>query len=193
MASWKGKNISFQWDSDFSSVPYFNAARFEKELDDRMGRTVEMYAERSQYMLDDVVKNWNTSVYFYVSIQKSKNMVNIKIYTDNDIFHYVSQGTSVRRAIMKRGFYPQTKSGSLVSLDHSGFGVAYVHNDVMMPGIKARRFEKQVVDFIRPKFLEDMQIDYETTVAGALIDAAGVKERRAYRAAARRARRALGL
>lgn len=193
MATWRGKNISFQWDSDFSSVPYFNAARFEKELDDRMGRTVEMYAELSQHMLDDVVKNWNTFVYFYVSIQKSKNTVNIKIYTDNDIFHYVSGGTSVRRAIMNRKFIPQTKPGSLASREHSGYGPVYINKNVMMPGIKARRFEKQVVDFIKPKFLEDMQIDYETTVAGALIDAAGVKERRAYRAAARRARRALGL
>lgn len=106
--------------------------------------------------LKSATRTWNWIVSFDVRSRISTKSISINISTDDVIFNYVEGGTSVRRAIMPRGYQSKTLPGWLGSRKGGG-EPAYVGPDVTMPGIEARRFYKTSIAKNRPQFVAGMQ------------------------------------
>lgn len=58
---------------------------------------------------------------------------------DNDIWHYINEGTSVRYATMTSDFQPKTRKRNIGSMAGAG-GMMYVSKKNPRPGIEAREF-----------------------------------------------------
>lgn len=65
------------------------------------------------------------------------------VSTDNQIYGYINDGTSVRYATMTQGFKAKTKPGRIRSGAGSG-GVNYVDRRRPRPGIKPRKFDELI-------------------------------------------------
>lgn len=70
-----------------------------------------------------------------------------EVYTDDRIYTFVNDGTSVRYATMTGDFVPKTQPGVLGSGPGRG-GVLYVSRQRPRPGIIAREFDLQIVEGI---------------------------------------------
>lgn len=62
---------------------------------------------------------------------------------DDRIYRFVSEGTKVRYGTMTPGFVPKTQPGRIAAQAGRG-GLSYVSIARPRPGIKARRFDRQI-------------------------------------------------
>jgi hypothetical protein len=67
--------------------------------------------------------------------------------TDDIVFHYLNEGTSVRKATMTSDFTPKTQPGRLLSRGGSG-GKSFVSNDPRHwhPGIQPREWTLRLME-----------------------------------------------
>jgi len=74
------------------------------------------------------------------------------VSTDDTVYGYINNGTSVRYATMTPNFKAKTKPGRISAGAGAG-GVSYVLKSRPRPGIKARKFDEQIAK-IRQSDLE---------------------------------------
>jgi hypothetical protein len=68
-----------------------------------------------------------------------------EVYTEDDVYRYLNDGTSVRYATMTKNFSPKTKPGRISARAGSG-GLHYVSRGRPRPGIKARNWDVLIAD-----------------------------------------------
>lgn len=68
-----------------------------------------------------------------------------EVYTEDEVYGYLNNGTSVRYATMTKNFSPKTKPGRISSGAGSG-GLHYVSRSRPRPGIKARSWDVLIAD-----------------------------------------------
>lgn len=124
---------------DIGGIREFDTSGFIATATSRLMDTMKTYAERIKSDLEDSVRTWNTPVEFKIVIDKSHDEFSMSVYTENEIFRFVNDGTSVRHAVMTEDFTPKTQPGLTWSRRGTG-GLAYVDSRVMKPGIEARNF-----------------------------------------------------
>ena len=90
------------------------------------------------------------------------NTINLIIAPKDDnskgakVWQYVNKGTSVRHAVMSKGFIPKTRTGQLNSWKGKG-KMVFVSKKIKLPGIKARKWDKALSDKWRDKYAAAMQ------------------------------------
>jgi len=67
------------------------------------------------------------------------------VSTEDEVYGYLNNGTSVRWATMTKGFQAKTKVGRIKAGTGSG-GLAYVSKKVKRPGIKARKWDELIAN-----------------------------------------------
>lgn len=85
------------------------------------------------------VRTWEHPVTFH-QITESRPDPTVLVYTDDDIYGYVSGGTRVRYVVMTPDFSPKTRPGLLDSRPGRG-GVSHFDFRHPRPGIQARKFD----------------------------------------------------
>lgn len=74
----------------------------------------------------------------------------------NKIYFFISEGTRVRYATMTPNFQAKTAPGRLQAGAGAG-GVLFINKKRPRPGIKARRFDKQLIKIWRDKLQDYIQ------------------------------------
>jgi hypothetical protein len=124
----------------------------EKELGTVLKR--EANYVRNQYL--KFTSTWEHHPAFMVSrFQWSGDIVQIIVETDDEIFKYIDEGTSIRYATMTPDFVPKTTPGSLKSGPGAG-GLAYVSRKHPRPGIKARKISELITHNREIKFDQNL-------------------------------------
>lgn len=79
----------------------------------------------------------------------------VTVYTDNEIYGYLDEGTPIRYAVMSPDFSPKTRPGSLESRPGSG---RLIRIDLENPreGIEARNFSQQVEEKRGPEYVDEL-------------------------------------
>lgn len=85
-----------------------------------------------------------------------KSPLERRVYTEDDIYRYVSRGTSIRYAHMSDDFAPKTRNGWIGSNKGKG-GLAFISKKNPRPGIKAREFEKVIGEKWQKEFPVNLQ------------------------------------
>lgn len=96
-----------------------------------------------QNMYRATVRTWDRSVDFSVLLEMGGDEWSVTVYTDDRIYQYIDEGTSVRYATMTRNFVPKTRNRVIGSQQGRG-GVAYVSTRRPRPGIEAREFSDEI-------------------------------------------------
>ena len=104
-------------------------------------RSLDMVAQDIKVDFEVTVQTWNTKPEFDIKKKQGYR----KIFTENDIYRYVSGGTKVRRAVMSPGFRPKSVSGAIRSNVGNG-GAVFISKKIALPGIEARRFSEVIKD-----------------------------------------------
>lgn len=106
---------------------------------ERLGLEVKLLAELT-------TTTWNHKPAFTIE----KGPRSAIVTTDDMPWHYVNEGTRVRRALMSRDFIAKTQPGNIVSGSGAGH-VVMVSRKLALPGIKARHFDKSIAAELRPQ------------------------------------------
>jgi hypothetical protein len=112
----------------------------------------------SGYVLKQYQKftgTWSHQPAFNVSYFRDEDHYVVTVTTDDDIFRYVDEGTSVRYATMTPDFVPKTTPGSLNSGNGAG-GVAFVSRKRPRPGIVARKVSELITHNREVKFGQNL-------------------------------------
>jgi hypothetical protein len=98
---------------------------------------------------------WNHQPDFDVTYLWNGDNLEITVFTQDDIFRYIDEGTSIRYATMTPDFVPKTTPGSLNSGNGAG-GLAYVSRQRPRPGIQARKISELITHNREIKFGQNL-------------------------------------
>lgn len=102
------------------------------------------------------VKDWKNKPDFDTRVTASQNKITGEESTDNEIYFYVSHGTRIRYATMSSDFVSKTRPKAIPSRRGRG-GVLFVNKNRPRPGIRGRKFDKQIKDKRKPAFSRIMK------------------------------------
>lgn len=97
------------------------------------------------------VKDWKRKPDFDEKKVVSDKRFVIEVSTDNEIYYYVSHGTRIRYATMSQDFVSKTQPKVIPSRRGRG-GMVFVSKRRPRPGIKGRKFDKQIKEKRKPAF-----------------------------------------
>jgi hypothetical protein len=124
-----------------ADVPDVNAML--KPFDDEMLH----WAKLAEKKFQSSVQTWDHKPPFTVDVKRkgagpSYSVIG-EVYTEDDVYGYLNNGTSVRYATMTRNFVAKTKPGRISAGAGTG-GVAYVDRRKPRPGIKPRKWDELI-------------------------------------------------
>jgi hypothetical protein len=114
----------------------------QREIDNVMKKAEARANSQMRIMerqLHKLTATWNHDPQIQYEIKRDGDTISITVWTDDDIFFWLDQGTDVRYSTMTWDFIPKTTPGSLVSGWGKG-GVDYIDEDAPRQGIQARLF-----------------------------------------------------
>lgn len=94
---------------------------------------------------NSTVKDWKHKPDFKEKKTVSADRFTVEVSTDNKIYFYVSHGTKIRYATMSSDFISKTRPKVIPSRRGKG-GMLFVNKKRPRPGIRGRKFDKQIKD-----------------------------------------------
>jgi hypothetical protein len=133
-----------------------------KQLARDIQRTNQKFAKRAKRRFQKTVRTWEHPVEFH---QKTKSGAepSVAVFTEDEIYGYVSDGTAIRYAVMTEDFSPKTRPGTLESRPGKG-GFAYLDTKNPRPGIEARNFP----ELIESELKDDYEREQEANIDRAI-------------------------
>jgi len=109
-------------------------------------------AERElKVLFGKTTRTWKRKVQFTSKISLRNQSPTVEVWTDDEIYGYISNGTSVRYATMTNPFVSKTKVKWIGSRKGVG-GMLFVSRKHPRPGIKAREFDTTIADRYKRSF-----------------------------------------
>jgi hypothetical protein len=128
--------------------PLYNVKAFDREMMNGLkdlGKNIEKTFEGT-------VENWETKVDFKVETEQNGSSMTLTVYTTNEIYGYVNDGTRAHTIVPVRapalrfasGFVSKTRPNSLRSGAGRSFGPMVTAKIVHHPGTTPRHFTKYI-------------------------------------------------
>ena len=143
--------MTSQWEAITATVP--DISKMMKPFEKNMG----FYLTKVKASFVSSVRTWDHKPIFDKEVKTIGawgGMIRVEgtVSTDDDVYRYLNDGTSVRYATMTPNFKAKTRPGRISAGAGAG-RVSYVLRSRPKPGIKARKFDEQIAK-IRQKDLE---------------------------------------
>ena len=124
------------------------------ELDRRINEAMKDWNKLNKEDFESTTKGFTRNkIDFDILFVFTPNHKEAEVSTGNDIYRYLNDGTNVRYATMGPRFKHKTVPGRI----RAGSGttdVAYINKNRPRPGIKARKFDENIMKKLKPKFFE---------------------------------------
>jgi hypothetical protein len=131
---------------DFSSyLKLIHDTNMKQDLMNRMKKVGSGYALTLINEFGKTTRTWSWSVDFHHDVQINGDGINIQVYTYDEIYGFVNNGTSVRYATMSDDFISKTLPWHIGSGAGAG-RMLFVNKEVPRPGIDARHFDDAIHD-----------------------------------------------
>lgn len=111
----------------------------------RMRQVGSGYALQLINDFKESTRTWSFDVAFRHDVRITADGLDITVYTDDEIYGFVNNGTSVRYATMSDDFVPKTEPGWIGSGPGAG-RMLFVNKKVPRPGIEARHFDELIAE-----------------------------------------------
>lgn len=129
----------------------------ERVLSALVLNVLKKYAKRIEEDYQTILADWNHDVTPDIEMKYEGNEARVVVTIDDEIYGYVSGGTSVRYATMSRDFSPKSIPGWIGSTAGSG-ELLFVNRNYPRPGIEAREFEQAIKDKWKESFSSDISL-----------------------------------
>jgi hypothetical protein len=133
-----------------------DAPNFALAYDDLVAG-MEVTMKDAEVQFQKTTRTWKGKPAWTKKITKTPLVIEGEVFTESDIYRYVSEGTRIRYATMTPDFVPKTVSGFIGSRAGRG-GLLFVNKRRPRPGIKARQFAESVADKLGPYFYRYMEM-----------------------------------
>lgn len=117
-----------------------------------------------KFEFQQTVNTWKNKPTFTIHQETQSNRILVDVYTFNDIYRLVNEGSPkhpIPRAPgflrYRTGYASKSKAGSKHSFVGGKFGGWRVAKQVQHPGFEARKFDQLIAEDYNPKFQKDMQ------------------------------------
>lgn len=137
-----------------------------RRLQARLLNLLKDYLRKMQFDLDSVTLTWNHQPSWRPELHYAGGDMYIRITTEDPVFGYLDEGTSIRWAVMSRDFRAKTEVRSFGSFPGSGRAVIRGRGAMTSrgiaprPGITAREWTKLITE-IREV---NLQLDVEEII-----------------------------
>ena len=118
---------------------------------------LNMAADALKQDFEKTVSTWNDKPTFLINKSGSPPFSRV-VSAKHKVYFFVSEGTRVRYATMTPNFQAKTAPGRFQAGAGAG-GVAYISKKRPRPGIKARKFDKQLMERWRDKLPTYMKLE----------------------------------
>jgi hypothetical protein len=122
--------------------------KVEKACDDEAHIVIRMF--------EKTTRTWNHDVEFEYEIENNSNVMRVSVYTNDEIYYFIDQGTSVRYATMTKDYFSKSTPGVIGSNRGAG-ELLYIDKNVPRPGIESRRFTEEIHKRRRPFFYKKIE------------------------------------
>jgi hypothetical protein len=136
-----------------SKKPIPNNLTVSRAIQEGLNRAADALKEDFQ----KTVSTWNDKPTFLINKYGSPRMSRV-VSAKNKIYFFVSEGTRVRYATMTPNFIAKTAPGRFQAQAGAG-GVAYISKKHPRPGIKARKFDEQLMKRWQDKLPTYMKLE----------------------------------
>lgn len=123
---------------------------------EKIANVVREYADKAEDDFKRTTKTWERDVAFEKKMRERGNGFEAEVFTEDEIYFYLNDGTATRYATMTPNFKPKTQPGKLDSSSGRG-GLAFVNTQRPRPGIEARKFNTAIIRKHGKKFVKDIQ------------------------------------
>ena len=121
-----------------------------KALSSTLQSEVSAFSNDARNNLLRPTATWNTPSKFQIQTTTTRARIRVLIFTEDNKYRFLDQGTRVRYATMTPNFSPKTRPNTLSASSGQG-SVAYVDRGRPRKGIQARNFVEQVKEIQEPK------------------------------------------
>jgi hypothetical protein len=129
-----------------------------KELKKRVARTNQKFAKRAKRSFQRTTRTWDHQPVFHQETSTAE--MSVSVFTYDDIYRFLNDGTAIRYAVMTEDFSPKTRPGLLDSLPGSG-RMARLDLDNPREGIEARDFSGMVEAKHGPEYQRAIEDDLD--------------------------------
>jgi hypothetical protein len=127
--------------------------RTRREVEAANKRAAEEAGKEAVRLYKTATRTWNNQPAFEALTEASASKIEVLVGTDDKVFKYVDEGTSVRRAVMSADWVSKSTPGSLKAGKGRGM-VVFISKKISRPGIEARRFTENIKRVIEGKIEE---------------------------------------
>lgn len=103
------------------------------------------------------VVTWTNPPDFERIVDLDSSGISTLVGTDDRIYKFINDGTSVRHALMSDDWVSKTQPGRMTSRTGSGHVVA-VSKKIVRPGIEPRKFDQQIQKDWKKKYKRHMEV-----------------------------------
>lgn len=130
------------WKALTAPVPSFEAMM--KPYEEEMAHYLDIVEKRFKWS----VATWDKKPSFTKDVKRIGALGTVQsvvgqVYTEDQVYFWLNEGTSVRYATMTPNFKAKTKPGRIRARSGAG-GVAYVNRLIPRPGIKPRKWDELI-------------------------------------------------
>ena len=118
----------------------FNDRAFDEKIIRALNRTADLISRD----YERTVATWDEQPEFKQKFTINADEISVSVFTTDNVYRFLHDGTRVRYAVMSKGFRPKTRVNRLTS--GAGRG-GRTHIDVIhpRPGIQARNWTQRIV------------------------------------------------
>ena len=147
-----------------------------KEVSGHVLAVLQNHANRIKKDFEATTKTWKDHhPVFHKKLRFAGGKISIEVWTDDEVWGYLNEGTDRRWALMSHDFMPKTVPRQLTS--YAGAGTVLYRGPAEMkaagigwaqPGIEPREWTKTVIDLYSPEIMNDLRIAVRTGTSLAL-------------------------
>ena len=134
---------------------------------------LEKAGKKPKKDFEATTRTWDGKPDFQIKVSENGNKIELFVGVEsnwskgkkanvNDIYMFVTRGTSERHALMSPDFSPKTKKRVIGSSSGRG-GVVRVSKDIHLDGIDAREFEEEITKKNKKPIQKDVEKSLETS------------------------------
>ncbi len=152
---YKGHFLFHEWTSIGHQTPFFDTKAFEREMDRALRKELIRESEIVQRAFERTVSTWNTEVNFYIDYNIRRDDFEFTVWTDNEIYSFVNDGTSIRFATMPPTYRPKSQV-RVIGSRQGGGDYLFLSKHNPRPGIQAREYVDEIFERRKDYFYNNM-------------------------------------
>lgn len=155
---YQGQFLTHEWTSIGHRTPFFDTLGFKRDFERALRKELIRESEIVERAFKRTVRTWQTQVDFHIdyNLNPGRQDWEFTVWTDNDIYSYVNDGTSRRYATMDKTYRPKSQV-RVIGSQQGGGEPLFISKQYPRPGIEPRNYVDEIFVRRREYFYRNME------------------------------------